>query len=180
MSLPEPVPQDHCLVQFQVPWSRSFDVAVPVSEGCFSFSRPRRSSVTVAHHLTNSKRQWLCLFKYVAWQSERSISTIRPSLRPRGPNPRASGRCSFLIALNLAAISLRDDLLTGFAHGHDSNPLPEMWFRVEAARPQLAWSSRQVPQVFTCLRAGRARRSAARTCRTRTDGSGDCGAMDSR
>jgi len=31
-----------------VPRSRSFDVAVRGSEGCFSFSRPRRSSVTVA------------------------------------------------------------------------------------------------------------------------------------
>jgi len=38
----------HRLCQFRVPRSRSFDVAVCEGEGCFSFSRPRRSSVTVA------------------------------------------------------------------------------------------------------------------------------------
>ena len=35
-------------VDLAVPQSRSFDVAVCAGEGCFSFSRSRRSSVTVA------------------------------------------------------------------------------------------------------------------------------------
>ena len=35
-----------------------FDVAVLGSEGCFSFSRPRRSSVTVAPHSPDSKWRW--------------------------------------------------------------------------------------------------------------------------